>query len=383
MITAAVFWISASLVAYAYAGYPLLAALLARAFGTTPQGQAPLPTLSVVIAAHDEDSRIAARVQDVLRQNYPQNLLQVVVVDDGSSDDTTRVAAGLAAVEPRIAVITLADNGGKAAALNAGVAACRGEIVAFTDVRQRYDAGTLCALVAAFADPGVGAVAGDLLIEPRAVASDGAGAAAGVGLYWRLERRLRSDEARLGWLHGVSGANYAVRRDLYTPIPAGTILDDMWVPMHVVRSGSRVWQARDAIARDVHSSGDDEEFRRKLRTLSGNWQLIARIPTLLAPWFNPVFFAWLSHKALRLLVPWALIAMLVASAVSDQPLLRVLLMLQVAGYAAAAVALWRPRLARKVPLLPAAAAFVLLNAAALLSLPASVVLSPARLWRKH
>jgi len=246
----------------------------------------------------------------------------------------------------------------------------------FTDARQRFAPGALAALAAPFADPRVGAVSGELRIEAN-------GTGAGVGLYWWLETRLRLAEARLGWLHGVSGSIWALRRALYRPMPAGTILDDMWLPCHVALSGHRVWMTRDAMALDAASAGADEEFGRKLRTLAGNWQLIARLPVLLVPGRNPVFFAWASHKLLRLVAPWALLAALAASALADGPVYRVALVAQLLAYGLAIAGLLLPRLAARVRVLGAASAFLLLNLAAFLSLPAALAWKPARLWRKH
>ena len=373
MTAACLFWVALALVGYAYAGYPLLATALARRFGTAPATDAAQPPLTVVIAAWNEEARIGARVRDVLAQDYPADRLAVLVVSDGSSDGT---AAAAQQVDPRVTVLALADNVGKAMALNAALARVATGLVVFTDARQRFAPGALAALAAPFADPRVGAVSGELRIEAN-------GTGAGVGLYWWLETRLRLAEARLGWLHGVSGSIWALRRALYRPMPAGTILDDMWLPCHVALSGHRVWMTRDAMALDAASRGADEEFGRKLRTLAGNWQLIARLPVLLVPGRNPVFFAWASHKLLRLVAPWALLAALAASALADGPVYRVALVAQLLAYGLAIAGLLLPRLAARVRVLGAASAFLLLNLAAFLSLPAALAWKPARLWRKH
>lgn len=370
------FWMCIALVAYAYAGYPLLVALLARRYGEAPHTGGHAEQLTVVIAAYNEESRIAARVRDVLEQDYPPDRLRVLVVSDGSHDGTARAAAVVD--DDRVRVLELPANAGKAMALNAAMRQVDSPLVAFTDVRQRFAPGALRALVAPFADPSIGAVSGELVI-----ASSGNGADEGVGLYWRMEKRLRSDEARLGWLHGVTGAVHAMRVPLFRPMPAGTVLDDMWMPLQVLHAGHRVWMSREAVAFDRSSADVEEEFRRKLRTLAGNWQLIARLPWLLVPVRNPVFFAWFSHKLLRLLVPWALLLALAASAFADGALYRASFVLQLLAYAGALAALLRPKLASRLPLLPAAGSFVMLNFAALLSLPASLAMDPSRLWKKH
>jgi poly-beta-1,6-N-acetyl-D-glucosamine synthase len=397
MLLVAMFWGCIALVAYAYAGYPLLVARLARRRGMQPRianpaDDAACPPLTVVVAAYDEEPRIAARIADILAQDYPADRLRVLVVSDGSNDRTAEAAAAAAAGDPRVRVLALPCNAGKAVALNTAMAEVATAIVAFADARQRYAPGALRALVAAFADERVGAVSGELVIGEAAATGDGFATHAvgshavgthGVGLYWRMEKRLRSDEARLGWLHGVTGAVHALRRELYRPMPAGTILDDMWIPLHVMLAGRWVWMARDAIAHDRGSAGAGEEFARKLRTLAGNWQLLARLPMLLHPRRNPVFLAWFSHKFLRLLVPWALLLALLLSALIPVAHYRLLFVVQLLGYAWAAIGLRLPRLAARVPLLPAAGTFMVLNLAALLSLPASLAPDAARLWKKH
>lgn len=374
MIGALLFWSSIGVVAYTYVGYPLLVAALAQQRGRAPREADLHPPLTVVVAAYNEQSRIADRVRDILAQDYPANRLRVLVVSDGSNDHTAREAA---LDDPRVSVLALPHNVGKAQALNLALEQVDTELVAFTDARQRYGEGALRALVAPFADADVGAVSGELVLEPAT------GAGHEVGLYWRMEKALRADEARLGWLHGVSGAVYALRRELFEPLPAGTVLDDMWVPLHVLLAGRRVWMARSAIAYDRSSADAAEEFHRKLRTLAGNWQLLARLPVLMDPTRNPVFFAWFSHKFLRLLVPWALLVALFASALTPGWLYRLAFFVQLLGYAWAVAGLRLPRLAAKVPLLPAAGTFLMLNLAALLSLPASLAWHPSRLWKKH
>ncbi len=378
-----VFWLCVGMTFYAYVGYPLLVALLARWFGRGPveatdpaRDNGSWPSLTVIVAARNEEARIGARVRDILAQNYPADLLQVRVVNDGSTDCTAQ-AAGI--VDARVKVQSLPCNLGKAAALNVAMTGIDTELVVFTDARQRFAPDALKHLVSAFSDPAIGAVSGELVIQANA-ADDGA---EGVGLYWRMEKSLRCNEARLGWLHGVSGSIHAIRPELFKPLPPGTVLDDMWIPIHVLLGGHRVWMARDAIAWDTPSSRPREEFQRKLRTLAGNWQLLARLPVLMHPWRNPVFLAWFSHKFLRLMVPWALLLALVASALAPGPVYRALFVIQLLGYAWATAGLWSPKLAARVPLLPAAGTFLMLNLAALLALPASLAWQPSQLWKRH
>jgi len=369
-----VFWCSLTIVAYTYAGYAALVTVLARRRGVAPLQSDATPALTVVVAAYNEVGRIGARVSNLLGQDYPAEQLRVIVVSDGSTDGTEHAVAS---DDRRVRVLALRENCGKATALNAALAVVETELVVFTDARQAFAPDALRRLVAAFADPSVGAVTGELEI------ASATGAESPAGLYWRMEKHLRSCEARIGWLHGVSGAVYALRTGLFRALPADTLLDDMWIPLHAVFARYRIWMARDAIAYDIASGSATEEYRRKLRTLAGNWQLLERLPRLLNPWRNPVFVAWLSHKFLRLLAPWLLIAAFISSMLINDPFYQFAFQAQCAAYGLAIVALLAPRMAAHVPLLPAAASFVMLNAAALLSLPASVARDARVLWRKH
>lgn len=369
------FWICVAVPAYAYLGYPLLMRVLGRGRRPAIAGSPETwPAITVVIAACNEEARIGARVRDVFAQDYPGDRLQVIVVDDGSGDATVR-AADIG--DPRCRVITLARNGGKAIALDTALRAVTTPITVFADARQRFAPGTLRALVRPFSDPEVGAVAGELRIR------DAHGGQGDLGLYMRIERRLRHDESTLGWLHGVSGAIHALRTSLFVAMPAGTLLDDMWLPLHVVFAGKRVAMTEHAIAWDSASAHHGEEFARKVRTLAGNWQLIARLPRLLLPWRNPVWFAWCSHKLSRLLAPWAMLGALLACALSPDPVYRALFLVQCIGYGFALSAILLPGIARRLPLASTAATFLMLNTAALLSLPAAMSRDGNRLWKPH
>ena len=369
-----VFWIALAFVAYAYAGYPALVVGLSRLLGRGPTREPVTPPLTVIVAAHNEAPRIGPRVHDLLEQDYPPGNLHVIVVDDGSSDGTADAAD---VGDARVQIVRLDRNVGKAAALNAGIAAATTDLLVFADARQRFGHGAWRLLAGPFADPEVGAVSGELEIEP-----DGSGRPADIGLYWRIETALRAGEARLGWLHGVSGAIHAMRRGLAPTLPAGLILDDMYLPITALFGGKRVWMARDAIALDNGSRDEAEEFRRKLRTLAGNWQLIAKLPRLLNPLANPVWFAFVSHKLSRLLAPWALLLALVASLCAGGPFYTVLFVLQLLAYLVAAIAIFSPRITTRIPLAGTAGTFVMLNSAALLSLPAWLRGSRS-LWKKH
>jgi poly-beta-1,6-N-acetyl-D-glucosamine synthase len=179
----------------------------------------------------------------------------------------------------------------------------------FADARQTFARSALRALVANFSDPGVGAVSGELILLDE----QGREAADGVGLYWRYEKWLRAMESGIHSMMGATGAIYAIRRDLYRPLPENTILDDVMTPMSIVIRGWRAVFDPSARAFDRVASAAAVEYTRKVRTLAGNYQLLALMPALLLPWRNPVAFQFVSHKAGRLLVPYCLAALLLSN----------------------------------------------------------------------
>ena len=337
------FWLAIAFVAYVYVGYPVLlrfwaikAARRRPAYDVAGR-QIPLPGVSIVIAAHNEASRLAARLDNLRSLDYPPARRQIIVVSDGSTDET---AAVVARYRPYVELVEV-PRGGKANALNAGVARAKFDVLVFADARQRFEPEALRHLVAPFVDPRIGGVTGELLldcesalfanrrtdVDRRRNAAD-AGAAAprerrsladrrlalestigdGVGLYWRYEKHLRRLESAVGSTLGATGAIYAIRRALWSPLPPETILDDVLTPMRVVMAGFRVVFDERAQAFDRAPADADRETRRKIRTLAGNFQILALEPRLLAPWRNPVWFQYVSHKIGRLLVPYALLA---------------------------------------------------------------------------
>lgn len=374
MSAALLCWLALALAGYAFVGYPALAIALARrrratsGAVTAPQpavdASTTAPSMTVVIAARNEAGQIGARLRNLLDNGYPAERLRILLVDDGSDDGTTQIARALG--DPRIRVLRQATPAGKAVALTTAMCEVDSELTVFADARQRFVPGALAALAAPFADRRVGAVTGELQLMRS---DDPAQPVASSGAYWRLERALRAAEAELGWAHAASGAIYAIRSRLFRPMPAGLILDDLYTPLQVLRAGARIVHAPNAIAQDSAGQQLAGEFRRKLRTLTGNWQLIAAQAWLLDPRRNPAWFPWVSHKLSRLLAPWALLIALVASAFATDPLTRALFWLQLAAYLLAAAAIAAPVVARRVPLAGSAGSFLTLNAAALLSLP--------------
>jgi poly-beta-1,6-N-acetyl-D-glucosamine synthase len=232
-------------------------------------------------------------------------------VSDGSTDNPRQVLEDAGAPVRLIE----APPRGKAAALNLGVAQASHDILIFADARQRFAPDAISRLVAPLDDPGVAGVTGELLLDSEcaeAPAKDSA-VAEGVGVYWRYEKALRRMESAVGSTLGATGAIYALRREQWRPLPEDTLLDDVLAPMRAVLDGYRVVFEDRAKAFDLASADAATESRRKIRTLAGNVQILWLEPRLLVPFVNPVWLQYVSHKVGRLLVPYALVAALVAS----------------------------------------------------------------------
>lgn len=325
----ALFLIAFSMLGYIFFGYPLLARLRAAVRPRTRRTAPIEPTVTIVVAAHNEAQRIERRLQNLLALDYPAGKLDIMVGSDGSTDDT--VARAVAMGSDRIAVHACAERRGKPTMLNRLVPQARGEIVVFADARQQFDRGAVRALVANFADDTVGAVSGELVMSAPAETNSGSGAAA----YWQYEKLIRSTESRGGSTVGATGAIYAIRKTLFEPLPDDTILDDVLIPVRISRQGYQVVFEAGAKACDA-AAASGAEFVRKVRTIGGTFQLFARERWLLDPRENPLWFETISHKALRLTIPIWLMVMLMANlALVEIPLFQWLLAGQVAFYGAA------------------------------------------------
>lgn len=353
----AVFWTSALFIAYVYAGYGVLLLVWARVWpkgyarGASPHERGPSPgdtdvrgvrlqpdppSLSIIIAVRNEARRLPSRIDNLLSQDYPMERVQLIVVSDGSTDN---VRAALGRLGSRVELVEIPPSG-KAVALNAGIARATGDILVFADARQVFAPDALLALTAPFADPHVGGVSGELILgaESDAGRRDGRDRRAGdstcddgerrqrdrragstigdgVGAYWKYEKHLRRLESEVGSMLGATGAIYALRRSLWEPLPAGTLLDDVLAPMRAVLAGARVVFEPAAQAFDITAPDARAEARRKLRTLAGNVQILCLEPRLLIPVVNPVWLQYVSHKVGRLLVPYALMALFASSIV--------------------------------------------------------------------
>ena len=296
------FLLSFLTVVYVMAGYPLLLKVLAR-YRSRPVVKAEIPrSVSVLIPVRNGAAFIREKLRSVLAQNYPKELVEIIVLSDESTDGTDDIVREFAA--DGVELIRL-PRGGKPAALNAGFKRARNEILVLTDVRQTLDDGCVKALVSCFADEKVGVVSGELLIRQGELSEQ-----ADIGLYWRFESWIRRELARLDSIFGATGPIYAIRRSLVVDFPPEILLDDMYLPLTAFFRGYRLIVEGYARAYD-HPAKLSGEFRRKLRTLAGNYQILQYMPQLLGP-RNRMWLHFVSYKVGRLLLPYILLVLAIS-----------------------------------------------------------------------
>ena len=364
-----VFWISVGAILYTYIGYPVIIWILGELRKREVFKSEIAPSVSVVLACHNEQANIEARINNLLDCDYPSELLEIVIVSDGSTDLTAQIARRFAS--DRILLLEYQNQKGKATALNIGVASAKGEIILFADARQSFEPRAIKELAANFADQSVGAVSGELLLGGAGGSSIGDG----VGLYWKYEKWIRKSEGRFGSVIGATGAIYAIRRELWQPLPDATILDDVYTPMRIALRGRRVVFEDKARAHDRAIESTGHEFARKVRTLTGNYQLCQLMPRLLLP-NSALLFQFYSHKLMRLAAPIFLLLMLAANVYlfvmaegdTSQLLYRATLAGQLVFYGGVAAGGYLLQHNRRIRLLNLAYVFSLMNAAALIGM---------------
>jgi biofilm PGA synthesis N-glycosyltransferase PgaC len=338
-----VFWISLWVVFYSYAGYPLLLLVLRffidrpvrKQFVTEPEN---LPSVTIIVAAMNEESVIAEKIRNVQSLDYPPDKLELLIASDGSSDDTVRIAEGLSD-GVRIRVLAFVVNRGKVSVLNDAVREAPGEIILFSDASALLAADSVRQLVANFADPNVGAVSGTYRVleatqSPTGTQED---------TYWKYETFLKVQESRLASVLGGHGQILAVRKELYPFPAAGTVNDDFVIPLRILAGGKRVVYESKAIA--YERAREMAGFRRRVRILAGNLQQSGEIRGLLAPLqILPVFF-FLSHKVARSVVPFFLVILVVLNTLlGNEKLFQITGILQLTFYLLALVgSRWRLR----------------------------------------
>ncbi len=353
------FWFSVLFIAYTYIGYPLLIGVLARTRTIPPCNPDQIstwPTVTVVIAVYNEQQRVLKKIQNLRSLNYPADKLDIIFVSDGSTDDTVSVLNGAG-----VRVLSYAERHGKAYALNLALQHAHSDVIVFTDVRQQLNHDALRWLIARLQQDQVGAVSGELIHVDPANAT-----AAQIGLYWRYEKWIRKAESRFASTAGVTGALYAIRRNDYVPLVEGTVLDDFLEPMHIARRGKLIKFEPNAQITDELQADMRGERKRKVRTLTGNFQAFVQQPWLFSPRQNPIWLQFLSHKVFRLLVPYAMLLALLSSLFADGWLYRIAALAQIVFYLIAISAMLDKPISRH-RLVNFAGVFVEMNWAAVLA----------------
>jgi cellulose synthase/poly-beta-1,6-N-acetylglucosamine synthase-like glycosyltransferase len=335
VISVWVFVVSFAACAYVYAGYPALLGVLAR-FRRRPVRRAPIhPRITVIIPAFNEEAVIEHKVRATLANGYPNALLDIIVASDGSTDRTNDIVRRLEGRRLRLLAL---PRGGKVAALNAAVAAARGEIVVFTDADVELEAGALAQLVSNFADPTVGGVTGRK-VHPHN--SEDTAIGRGEGLYARFDEWQKGLESDIGSTVAAHGALHAIRTELYVPVLDSTVADDIAISARVVLQGRRLIYEPNALARVERPVDVRAEFRRKVRI--ANQVIRALLGLGHALWSSGFYSVQLvSHKLLRYCVPVFLLVMLIANtalALDGRMGWQFLLVLQGGFYGAAAIGL--------------------------------------------
>jgi len=309
MILKSIFWISLLFILYTYLGYPLLL-YIQRLFKKKDVAKRYiLPRVSIIIAVFNEELYIKRKLENILDIDYPSDRMEVIVVSDGSTDSTDAIVSSFQERNQTVSLHKLPNRRGKAAALNQGVSRAKGEILVFTDTRQLFETNAVRELVSNLSDPAVGAVSGELFLTPR----NNGNIKDPINFYWSYEKWIRKYESSTASVIGVTGAIYALKKELYSPMPEQTILDDVFIPMKVVLKGYRVVFDDHAVAYDDAQVDSQTELRRKIRTLTGNYQILSLIPELFSFKHMEVCFYYFSHKITRLLAPFVFIMLFVSN----------------------------------------------------------------------
>ena len=333
------FWASIAVVVYAYAGYGLCVALLARLRPRPPRAGEVTPSVSFIIPCHNEARWIAEKLENTLALDYPREQLEILVVADGCDDGTQAVVAGF---EDRgVRCLVQPVRSGKEAAMQLAAREARGDILVFTDANAHLNAGALRALTRWFADPKVGCVAGEKRVVKEA-ASDGK--RSGEGAYWRYESLLKRLDSQVGSTMGGTGELIAIRADLMSFRDTDNIIEDFVLSMRVVEAGYRVVYEPSAVAEEEEPERVEDQFERRARIAAGGFQAMMRLGSLLDPRRGIVWWQYVSHRVLR----WALVPFLLPLAVVLNGILArgrlfylAILAAQLAFYAAAAIGWWR------------------------------------------
>lgn len=318
------------LCAYVYVGYPVLLVLLSRLARNPIQHGDVLPPVSLIVAAYNESEVIEQKIRNSLELDYPSDKLQIMIVADGSSDDTADIARRYE--DQGVVVLHTPERRGKSAALNRGVEQATGDILVFSDANAFYLPEAIRMLVRNFNDSRVGCVSGK-----KTVRQEGSTIAQSEGMYWKYESFLKKKESEIRSTVGVVGEMNSLRREFYQPIPKHIINDDAYLAMKTMQAGKRVIYEPEAVSWETSAASTRDEIIRRQRINAGRWQLFFS-PGQVYPWNDPlVLFKLFSHKFFRLMLPFFMLGGLILNVIvvllpDVSPLMWVTLLVQVAFY---------------------------------------------------
>jgi cellulose synthase/poly-beta-1,6-N-acetylglucosamine synthase-like glycosyltransferase len=358
-----VFWLAALLLFYVYAGYPLLLAVIGLIVRRQRPGPGYSPSISILIAAYNEEEAIERKIRQTLALEYPADKLEVLVLSDCSTDRTDEIVSAFP--DNRVRLVRMPERRGKTHAQNLGAKQASGEVVIFSDATAVYHAKALLYLACNYQDASVGAVSGRYqYFDPTEQSATGLGSVA----FWNYENLIKKLQSRISTITGCCGCIYSVRKSAYTELPAD-IISDLVQPLQAIRKGYRVVFEDRALAYEETTQSTAEEFAMRVRVVTRAMRGLLSVSDLLQPWKFawPAFQLW-SHKVMRWMVPLFLIALFTANLfLLDSPLYRVSFAAQLFFYAAALLNMLLP-LHRQWKPLGIPLFFCTLNAAALVSM---------------
>jgi cellulose synthase/poly-beta-1,6-N-acetylglucosamine synthase-like glycosyltransferase len=356
------FWAGLLGLLHTYVFYPLSLLLLARKPPPPPEDPVEWPSVSILIPAYNEEIHIGAKIENCLVLDYPPDKLEVLIGSDCSTDRTVEIVKTFS--DPRIRLFEMEQRSGKVGVLNRLAREARGEILVFTDANTFINADALNRMARHFREPSVGAVSGYMdMIPPK-----GATEVRGESIYRRYEILLKRFESDLGGTCGAFGGLYAVQHEQFTPFPYDGRHDDMFQLLHTIEQGKRVLFEPTAISMEETGTSIDEEFRRRVRFGLGNFQTLVKMGYMMFPRYGATAYVFFSHKVLRWLSPFLLLAIFVGSLLLHPiPFYAIVLWIQIVWYLIAAIGGILNRLGVQVPGAILVYHFTILNFAFLVS----------------
>jgi cellulose synthase/poly-beta-1,6-N-acetylglucosamine synthase-like glycosyltransferase len=367
-----VFFVSAGVIVYSYAIYPLLLALVPVRRREQLSEPAEWPSVSVMISVYNEEKHMTQRIENLLALDYPHDRLEILIGSDGSTDGTNGLVRRFS--DPRVQLHEFEQRSGKPSVLNRLIPQTHGELLAFSDANALFAPDALRKLARHFSDARIGGVCGRLLFHGEKSETD-------EGPYWKLETYLKTRESALDSCLGANGAIYAIRKSCWPGIPDNTFVDDFVIGMRVREQGVRVVYDREAVATEELPQSVGHEMTRRIRIGAGDFQALFLCWRSLLPWRGFHSLAFWSHKVLRWLAPFFMVAALISNvALLPRPLFTVLLTLQLAFYALAVAGALRN--GRKIVLFSAPHYFVTINLALLLGFFRFITGTQQAAWKR-